>query len=97
MHGNNVKKGYKNGQLDCRIYSSPAAASLLCMVGAAIAVAIARYSRIARQFPYILVHKRSKLLDWIKNGSGLHFSPSLIHRIFLFPVRVVLVVREKYY
>ena len=25
MHGNNVKKDSKNGQLDCRIYGSPAA------------------------------------------------------------------------
>ena len=59
-------------------YSSPAAAGLLCMVGAAIAVAIARYFWIARQFLYILVQKRSKSLDWIKNGSDLRFSPSLI-------------------
>ena len=29
MDGNNVKKYDENGQLDCGIYSSPAAASLL--------------------------------------------------------------------
>ena len=82
----------KNSQLDCRIYSSPAAAGLLCMVGAAIAVAIARYSRIARWFPYILVQKRSKSLDWIRNGNSLYFSPSLIYRRNSLAVRVVLVV-----
>ena len=48
MHGNNVKKDDENSQFDCRTYSSPAAAGLLCMVGAAIAVAITRYSRTAR-------------------------------------------------
>ena len=75
MYGNNVKRDDENGQLDCRIYSPPATAGLLCIVGAAITVAIARYCRIARKFLYILVQKRSKSLDWIKNGSGL---PSLI-------------------
>ena len=48
------------------------------MVGAAIAIAIARYYRITRKLPYILVQKRSKSLGWIKNGSDLHFRPSLI-------------------
>ena len=48
MHENNVKKDDENRQFDCRTYISPAAAGLLCMVGAAIAVAIARYSQIAR-------------------------------------------------
>ena len=48
MHGNNVKKDEENSQFDCRTYSCPAAAGLLCMVGAAIAVAIAQYFRIAR-------------------------------------------------
>ena len=37
MHGNNVKKDDENGQLDYTIYSSPAAAGLLCKVGSAIA------------------------------------------------------------
>ena len=48
MHGNNVKKDDENQIFDCRTYSSPAAAGLLCMVGAAIAVAIVRYSQIAK-------------------------------------------------
>ena len=60
------RKDDENDQLDCRIYSSPAAAGLLCMAGATIAVEIAQYSRITRQIPYILVQKRSKSLDWIK-------------------------------
>ena len=37
MHRNSVKKDGKNGQLDCGIHSSPAAADLLCKVRSAIA------------------------------------------------------------
>ena len=43
MDGNNVKKDDENDQLDCGIYSSTAAARLLCRVGSEIAAAIARY------------------------------------------------------
>ena len=39
------------------------------------------------------MQKSSKSLDWIKNGNGLHFSPSLIYRRNSLAVRVVLVVR----
>ena len=37
MHGNKINKYDENGQLSCGIYSSPAAAGLLCKVGSAIA------------------------------------------------------------
>ena len=43
MYRNSVKTDGEAGQLDCGIYSSPAAAGLLCKVGSAIAAVIARY------------------------------------------------------
>ena len=95
MHGNNVQKGDENGQLNCRIYSSPAAAGLLYMVGAAIAVAISRSSWIAKQFPYIWCKNEVNRLIGYKMGLIYILALRQFCRRNKFPVRVVLVVRGK--